>query len=166
MNDTLLTVPDQKEALSRAYVRAVAARAGYVTTDHDFDRDGTDLGIKAGGEMRPALDIQLKATENLGDPKGEFFHFPLKSGNYDKLRIDTQTPRILVVLDLPKDPSQWMTVTEESLVLRRRAFWLNLRGGDEKSNRSTVTVKIPRDNLFHVDSLHRLMQQSRNGRIQ
>jgi len=166
MNDTLLTIPDQKEALSRAYVRAVAARAGYVTTDHDFDRDGIDLGIKAGGKMRPALDVQLKATENLGALKGECFHFPLKSGNYDKLRIDTQTPRILVVLDLPKEESQWMTITEESLVMRRRAYWLNLRGREETSNRSSITVKIPHGNLIHVDSLRRLMQQSRNGRIQ
>jgi len=166
MNDALLSASDQKEALSRVYVRAVAARAGYVTTDRDFDRDGVDLGIEAGGNMRPKLDVQMKATENLGAPKGEHFHFPLKAGNYDKLRIDTQTPRILVVLDLPKDSSQWMTVTEESLVLRRRAFWLNLRGCDEKSNQSSVTVQIPRGNLFNVDSLHRLMQQSRNGRIQ
>lgn len=166
MNDTLLNVPDQKEALSRVYVRAVAARAGYITTDYDFDRDGIDLGIKAGGDMRPALDVQLKATENLGDQKGESFRFPLKSGNYDKLRIDTQTPRILVVLDLPKDESEWMTITPDCLVMKRRAFWLNLRGREETSNRSTITVQIPRDNLFHVDSLRRLMQQSRNGRIQ
>jgi len=166
MNDALLSASDQKEALSRVYVRVVAARAGYVTTDRDFDRDGVDLGIEAGGNMRPKLDVQMKATENLGAPKGEHFHFPLKAGNYDKLRIDTQTPRILVVLDLPKDSSRWMTVTEESLVLRRRAFWLNLRGCDEKSNQSSVTVQIPRGNLFNVDSLHRLMQQSRNGRIQ
>jgi len=166
MNDTLLDIPHQKEALSRTYVRAVAARAGYVTTDHDFDRDGIDLGIKAGGKMRPALDLQLKATENLGNPKGEFYHFPLKSGNYDKLRIDTQTPRILVVLDLPKDESKWMTITPDCLVMRRRAYWLNLRGCEETSNRSTITVQIPRDNLFHVDSLRYLMQQSRNGRIQ
>jgi len=166
MNDALLSASDQKEALSRVYVRAVAARAGYVTTDRDFDRDGVDLGIEAGGNMRPKLDVQMKATENLGAPKGEHFHFPLKAGNYDKLRIDTQTPRILVVLDLPKDSSRWMTVTEESLVLRRRAFWLNLRGCDEKSNQSSVTVQIPCGNLFNVDSLHCLMQQSRNGRIQ
>ena len=166
MNDTLLNTPYRMEALSRAYVRAVAARAGYVTTDHDFDRDGIDLGIKAGGEMRPALDIQLKATGNMGNLQGEFFHFPLKVGNYDKLRIDTQTPRILVVLDLPKDESEWMTITPDCLVMRRRAYWLNLRGCDETPNQSTIAVQIPRDKLFHVDSLHCLMQQSRNGRIE
>ena len=43
MPDVLLTVPDQEEALSRVYAQAVAARAGYLTANYDFDRDGVDL---------------------------------------------------------------------------------------------------------------------------
>ena len=61
MNDALLTSQDREEALSRVYARAVAG-AGYVTSDCEFDRDGVDLSIHAGGAMRPALDLQLKAT--------------------------------------------------------------------------------------------------------
>ena len=57
MTDMLLTVPDREEALSRVYTRAVAAIAGYVTADTDFDRDGVDLRIQSGGAMRPALDL-------------------------------------------------------------------------------------------------------------
>ena len=62
MSDVLLTVPDQEEALSRAYAHAIAAGAGYITADYDLDRDGVDLRIQAGGPMRPALELQLKAT--------------------------------------------------------------------------------------------------------
>ena len=51
---------------------------------------------------------------------------PIK--NYNDLRIFTQTPRLLVVLELPRDESQWMTVTAEELVPRRRAYWLSLLG--------------------------------------
>ena len=68
-----MTIPDQEEALSRVYARAVAARAGYVTADYDMDRDGVDLRIQAGGAMRPALDLQLKATINLGQPHDGHF---------------------------------------------------------------------------------------------
>ena len=64
-DDSLLTAADREEALSRVYARAVAASAGYVTADPDFDRDGVDLRIQSGGAMRPALDLQLKATVNL-----------------------------------------------------------------------------------------------------
>ena len=49
MTDVLLTIPDQEEALSRVYAQAVAARAGYLTANYDFDRDGVDLRIQAGG---------------------------------------------------------------------------------------------------------------------
>ena len=166
MTDALLTSPDQEEALSRVYVQAIAARAGYVTASYDLDRDGIDLRIQAGGGMRPALDLQLKATVNLGEPQDGCFRFPLKRRNYDLLRIKTQTPRLLVVLDLPKDEHRWMAITENELVLRHRAYWLNLKGHEETNNQSSATVQIPRENLFNVEVLQTLMEQSRKGRIQ
>ena len=75
MTDALLTSNDEEEALSRVYVQAVAARAGYVTSKCDLDRDGVDLRIHAGGDMRPALDLQLKATINLRKPRTDYFAF-------------------------------------------------------------------------------------------
>lgn len=166
MTDTLLTVPDREEALSRAYAYAVAARAGYVTSIPDLDRDGVDLRIQAGGEMHPALDLQLKATINLGDPHEGYVRFPLKRRNYDLLRQPTKTPRLLVVLDLPRDERHWMTITADELILRRRAYWLNLKGAEESDNQSSVTVRIPTGNLFTVESVRALMDQSRGGTIQ
>ncbi len=50
----LMSVTDREEALSRAYVAAVAAGAGYLTASMDFDRDGVDVQIRAGGAM-PAI---------------------------------------------------------------------------------------------------------------
>ena len=166
MPDTLLTIPDQEEAMSRAYTHAVAAGAGYVTADYSLDRDGVDLRIQAGGLMRPALELQLKATINLGMAYDGVHHFPLAIRNYDLLRIETQTPRLLVVLDLPREQDQWMMVTADELVLRRKAYWLNLRGYEETPNQESVTVNIPVANVFNVDNLHSLMEQSRTGRVQ
>ena len=166
MTDSLLTLADIEEALSRIYVQAVATRAGYVTADYSLDRDGIDFLIQAGGDMRPALGLQLKATVNLGNSTNGVFHYPLRSLNYNLLCDPTQTPRLLVVLDLPKDQTMWLTTTSDELVLRRRAFWLSLRGLDETTNISSVTVHIPEQNLFNVDSLRLLMEQSRQGKLQ
>ena len=165
MNDALLTSQDREEALSRVYARAVAAGAGYVTGDCEFDRDGVDLSIHAGGAMRPALDLQLKATTGLTSAVDGHFRFPLRRRNYDLLRIETQTPRLLFVLDLPGEEDQWLTITEDELVLRRQAFWLNLRGSEATKNQTSVTVSIPRENVFDINSLRVLMDQSRGGRI-
>ncbi len=166
MTDSLLTVSDQQEALSRAYVQAVAGRAGYITAYPDFDRSGVDLTVHANGGMSPALGVQLKATTNLGAPSDGCFRFPLKSRNYNQLCKVVQTPRILVVLDLPKNKREWMTITEHELVLRRRAYWLSLKGSEKTDNRRSVTVGIPSANVFDVDGLRGLMDQSRKGGVE
>ena len=148
------------------YAHAVAARAGYATSEYDFDRDGVDLRIQAGGAMRPALEFQLKATVNLREPEDGHVRFHLNRRNYDLLIADVQTPRLLMVLDLPRDENDWMTITSEGLILRRRAYWLNLKGSAETTNLSSVTFSIPETNLFDVDNLHMLMEQSRTGTVQ
>ena len=165
MTDGLLTAPDREEALSRVYARAVAASAGYVTGDTDFDRDGVDLRIQSGGAMRPARDLQLKATINLTLSPDGHYRFPLNRRNYDLLRMETQTPRLLVVLDLPREEEQWVTITADELVLRRRAYWLSVSSYEATDNRSSVTVRVPVKNVFDVASLRTLMDQSRRGAI-
>ncbi|MCY4674668.1 MAG: hypothetical protein OXD43_13045 [Bacteroidetes bacterium] len=57
MVDVLLTSSDQKEAMSKVYVNALAARVGYLTPVPEPDRDSIDLGIQAGGPRHPALDL-------------------------------------------------------------------------------------------------------------
>ena len=166
MTDALLTTQQNEESLSKAYAHAVAARAGYTTAVYEHDMDGVDIRIQAGCAMRPAIELQLKATINLGVPDNEgYFHFPLRRRNYDNLIIATQTPRYLVVLDLPREESEWMAISDQELILRRRAYWLDLLGEDETENQTSVTVRIPQFNVFDVDSLRDLMEQSRGGRI-
>jgi len=120
MTNALLSASDRKEALSRAYVQAVAARAGYTTAAYDFDRHGIDLRIQAGGSMMPALEVQLKATTGLPVPSNDVYRYALESKNYRNLISDSQTPRILVVLDLPTSEQDWLTISTEALTLKMR----------------------------------------------
>ena len=166
MTETLLTDSDRKERLSLVYVKALAARAGFLTSVPEPDRDSVDLRIQAGGSRRPALDLQLKATTDLHEPQAGFLPFRLEIKNYSDLRVLTQTPRLLVVFELPDDESRWMTVTAEELVLRRRAYWLSLqREHEEVVGQGTVTVHIPENNVFNVDALRDLMERSRKGEV-
>jgi hypothetical protein len=165
MTDNLLTGADREEALSRAYVQAVAAGAGYIVATMDFDRDGIDVEIKAGGSMRPSIGLQLKATINLGATKDGVFRFPLKRRNYDLLRISTQVPRLLIVLDLPPTEERWLTVTDDSLILRRSAYWASLAGAPESDNETSVTISIDTARCLDTTALRALMEQSRTGAI-
>ena len=65
-----------------------------------------------------------------------------------------------------KDEPCWMTVTTEHLVLRRRAYWLSLQHGHaEVVGQQGVTVRIPERNVFDVETLRGLTEQSRSGEI-
>ncbi len=165
MTDYLLTGSDKEEALSRAYVEAIAASAGYTTATRNLDRDGVDLQINAGGRMRPCLDVQLKATINLGEVSDGRFRYPLKLRNYDLLRAPTAVPRILILLSLPRDETEWMTVTAQELVIRRCAYWVNLKGFSESKNTTSVTIDVPDKDRFDVDALKQLMESARNGAV-
>lgn len=165
MNDSLLASTDREEALSRAYVAAIAAGAGYVTSEPRIDRDSVDIEIHAGGNIRPQLNIQLKATINLGECKDGVYRYPLKIRNYNLLRIETMVPRILVVLSLPSLETEWLLVNAEELILRRCAYWTSLRGSPEKDNKDTVTISLENKRRFDVEGLKALMEMARTGAV-
>ena len=70
MTATLLTGPDQKEGLSLAYVKALAARAGFSTGVPEPDRDSVDVRIMAGGTPssgpRPATEGHGRSRRSAG----------------------------------------------------------------------------------------------------
>ena len=162
MTDSILASGDRKEGLSKAYLQSVASAAGYTLAEQNFDRDGVDVQVRAGGAMRPSLDIQLKATVRLAKV-GANWRFPLPKRNYDLLRVRTQVRRVLVVLDLPRDEGCWLSVSAERLVMRRCAYWVALTGAPESGNKRTVTVSIPTANRLDVPALKNLMARARSG---
>lgn len=164
-DDTLLSGDDIESALSVAYVHAIAAQAGYNCGDPPGpDRDSVDIQIAAGGAMRPKIDLQLKASICLADA-GDSFSYPLKVKNYNDLRIETQTPRLLVILDLPRERENWLSVSVDELIIRRAAYWRSLQGLSATDNSASVTISIPKANIFDTNALVKLMEMSRQGSI-
>jgi Domain of unknown function (DUF4365) len=162
--DALLSATDKEGLLCELYVNAVATISGYTVAKGNLDKDGVDVTISAGGEYRPKLDIQCKATFNL-KWTGSSASFPLPIRNYDLLRCAVQTPRLLVVLDLPKSEADWLTIRADELILRKCAYWLSLSGAAEITNSTSKTVSLPAKNRFDPASLSVLMEQSRTGTI-
>ena len=163
-SDTLLYDMDREEALSRAYVRAVAAFAGYTISEEDFDRDGIDLRIHAGGWLSPSVGLQLKATMRLGEPRQDgSYRYDVPIKNYRRLIRPSQVPRYLVVLSLPASEDDWLTVSADELVIRRCAYYISLLGRPESINRYTERVRLPAENRFDPDALRVLLERSRRG---
>ncbi len=144
----------QKEQFSIAFVRAVAAVAGVKVLRTEVDDDSIDIGLERAGGCAPKLDLQLKCTAD-PLPTGGDISFPLKLKNYDDLRRATVAPRWLVTLFVPTDCADWLTVANPptEVVLRRCAWWTSLDGLPDVDNTSSVTVELPRGNLFTPEAL-------------
>ena len=100
-----------------AYLNAVASRAGYQMVEPPVDRDSVDGVLMGDAGRRPRVEFQAKATSR------DLVHedhvaFPLPIKNYDDLRVDVQTPRILIVVLMPEDETEWLAQTDEQLCLR------------------------------------------------
>ena len=152
----------QMEQLSLAYIRAVAANAGYQVTRPELDVDSVDGVLMASFGRRPRIEFQAKATTQdiLRDDE---LRFPLPVKNYNELRADTKTPRVLIVLLMPGEKAHWLRQTNDELCLRRCAYWLSLEDWSGTSNTHTVTVPIPVLNVFDRHKLVDLMQKAERG---
>ena len=160
-----MTENEQKQQLSVAYVHAVAARAGYACQVIKLDDDSIDVQLAARGLIHhkavlrsPKLDIQLKATAQPALKKTHLV-FPLPLKNYNELREEVLVPRLLVVLLLPEDDRLWLEQTENQMISRSCAYWRTLLGQPETNNQTSVTVHLPREQLFTVATLRTVMEK-------
>ena len=85
---------------------------------------------------------------------------------YNDLRCNAvSTPRILVVLFLPHDPKEWLSLDENALLLRKCAYWVSLRGAGLSSNTAAQTVYIPKSQRFDPDGLTALMSLLSHNKV-
>jgi hypothetical protein len=155
----------RQEALSRAYVRAVAAQAGVLCgeTDQDF---GIDLFLRAVEvhdhqcwDAGPQLDVQLKSSTR-AEVRDAEVAYDLEVRAYNLLRAQTVCrPRLLILLVLPEDETQWLQQTVDELILRQCAYWFSLFGAPPTTNQTTVRITIPRGNVFSVEALRGLLDE-------
>jgi hypothetical protein len=66
-------------------------------------------------------------------------------------------PRILVVVRVPDNVSEWADATDDRLLIRRCGYRVSLRGMSETENAETVSVTLERENRFTPESLSEMM---------
>ncbi|BAZ14373.1 hypothetical protein NIES4071_62160 [Calothrix sp. NIES-4071] len=161
----------QKEEFSYAYIYAVVSAAGYSCqiASRPLDIGGIDI-IISGVEREdslypPRLEVQVKSTST-SVLSSDSIRYPLKLKNYNELRKQkTLVPKILVVVLIPDDQSEWLNQSEDELCLRRCGYWLSLRGQPETTNTDRVTVYLPRQQMFTAGAIKNIMQQIENRGI-
>jgi hypothetical protein len=168
----MLTTADIEECMSRAYVYAVAGRAGVnlAGSIKDYGTDGTFREVQRFDGKRFesgwSLDFQLKASIRCSFEEG-FLVYDLDADTYRKLLLRKQNgaiPIILIVMALPPESDSWLCHSEDELLLRRCCYWWSVEG-DWSDNTSTVRIRIPRQQQLTPDSLTALLAEVKNGSL-
>lgn len=156
----------QKEQFSRAYIKAVAACAGFACATPSVDDDSVDMSLfkrGGGGTIKsPRLDVQIKCKAAI--VPSDDFQYSVKLKNYDELRIENvMVPRILAVVLVPDNLADWLEHSETELAMRHCGYWVSLRGLPQSENACSETVTIPRNQQFTVRSLRDIMDRIGQG---
>lgn len=167
----MITIQHRQEQLSRAYVHAVTAHAGLIfepaTTDYGVDgsirvvqgRDGRRL------VCGHSLDVQLKATTDWTFENDEVV-YDIEAKTYndlvDRFNEPRGTPMVLILLCLPKNEVDWLSITSEHLVLRHCCYWCRV-GGMRSNNTATQRIRIPRSHMIDQTTIGDLIDKIRKG---
>jgi hypothetical protein len=157
--DLGMALSTQQENFGDSFLLAVAAHAGCAYAKPETDNDSIDWTLSCRLSRRPKIDVQIK-TVLTDDALQEHISYPLKKKNYDDLILtDLLSPRILVVVAMPKNVDSWLEVQEEQLILRRSAYWVCLAGQPESDNTNSVSVHLPKNQPFNVPHLREMMKK-------
>lgn len=181
----MLTKQHMQEDLSRAYIQAVAAKAGVNLTIggqvHDYGVDGTfhQVALVArttttGKQVQRRLnsgfnlDFQCKASCDW-DEEPTFVVYDLEARTYNDLvfRSDQRraTPLILILMCLPKDEREWLLLSEDELLLRKCCYWHRLTG-QETGNENTKRIRVPRSQKVDPETIRDLLARVESGALQ
>lgn len=151
----------RKEHFSIAYVQALAYTAGYSVQVIQVDAFGVDLELR---DRAMRVDVQMKCMAEDTTPKPRI-SYDLDVRTYNLLcDPDRIVPAYLFIVEVPGDQSAWIDCTASGLHLYRCGYYADMSVLGKTSNKATHVVHVERTNRLTVDSLDRLMKESRSGR--
>lgn len=164
-----MTPNDIISEISYAYLHAVAsaARASCISATRIEDNNGIDANLVVYGPFeadpeRHEVDvkIQLKATTQVLNESELYYSYPFSGiDQYNRLRSVGSNPfKILVLLQLPRAQDDWLNINADQLILRRCARWVSLRGAQDTANQSSVTVYVPKAQIFSPQALREISE--------
>ena len=155
-----------KQELHVAYFRAVVADAGATaatpTPDIGIDFIVSGARIRNETEYAPtglSFFCQLKSTSDW-KIRGDHFVYEVEADAYNKLAELEKGLGILVVYALPQQGERPLSVDETSLQLRKCCYWYRVPR-KPTLNTGSITVKIPRTQLFDRNAVAQLLELDR-----
>lgn len=172
-----LTITHAKEALSCAFMTALAAKARVLLNigeTFDYGIDGYLREVQRfhnGRHMANglALDFQLKATASWeNDPGDEHIAYDLEVKAYNDIAIrpPEEAGMVLILLCLPKQEAEWVQASTDALKLKHCCYWYRITGGCiAKNEEQRETIYIPKRNILDEIALTTLLSEERSRRL-
>jgi Domain of unknown function (DUF4365) len=174
-----MTENDIKEAMSLRCIEALANSLGFTTEagpQKDYGRDITINEIRKRKKLNTeeytyyetnrSLKVQLKATtqRKIGNVNGNL-SYPLRVKNYNDMvaQLENHKATYLFLIVLPDDKMQWLSYSEDDLILRSRCYWYQHPLGTNAVDRedfSTKTIYIPEQQMIQMDTFALLLENS------
>lgn len=167
-------LPDNnvEENLSLAYATVVSSMAGYelymLSKDWGVDAQLAEV-MKVDGSVEDTgvyVSVQLKACKNTRD-LGQKIAYDIKNKARNKLtktKTNAAVPKILVVLCLDTQKSNWMKQDLSQLIVKKCAYWYYLEGMPKVPNDDHTTVlHIPKENVFSPENIQKIMNCVKTG---
>jgi hypothetical protein len=169
-----ISLNDTEAELSYAYLHAVASTAGFTCSlpTRLEDNLGIDVTLRTGTKLDPesifydfSVDIQLKATIKKLKTQQDRIEYSFRGiPQYNKLRSkNNSNQRILILLMLPENKEEWLSISNKQLILKNAAYWVSLYGAFESENSTRQTIYFPTSNLLTVKNLKDLMIKISKG---
>ena len=167
-----ITIEHTKENLCAAHVYAICASAGVLLGNahvHDYGVDGVFNTVINRRARRVVsgfpLDFQAKSTVNW-EFKDNHVIYDLESKTYNDIvsRSDAETTLMLILLCLPKNCTDWHSVTAQYTTLRNCCYYHTLKGCPVENENSTKRIRIPLTQVLTAESLTQLLAAEKSRR--
>lgn len=161
-----MTEDQQKEAISREFLRVLANAHGYKVIEPPQDH-GVDMIVcpvtvrqEPNGRLRYLdsqykLDFQLKATTTTGIiEEDDQVKYDLEVKNYNDLvqRRSDPLPLHLLVVVLNSAPPTCIAMDQQQLSLLGQAYWyLPEEDAQTSNNQQQIRITIPKANRVHAE---------------
>jgi len=109
------------------------------------------------------LDVSAKSTHNIRTIENNI-HYDLEIKAYNNLIKEKRgNLAILVLYWMPPEEVNWLSIRDDSTILKHCGYWQSLRGQSPSTSSTTQVVKISKDQIFCESSLKEIMEKVRNG---
>ncbi|ABK02370.1 conserved hypothetical protein [Arthrobacter sp. FB24] len=156
------------EQFQVGYINAIAAAAGCNIAGTPSIDEGIDLLLSHRSDQHVQtgaayLELQLKSTTQFADLDTDYVSSNMRADRYREfISTNPSMDRIVVIMSLPSDPSEWLEATHDQLALRHCCYWVNLRGANS-STAERPTFRAQKTSIFDDVALCGIMQRIGQG---